>query len=95
MIINYYPHRDFNKQQWLKNKETRYEYSKDIIESNILIGKTKAQVISILGDAGNLNTDDTWYYGLGYKPELFNIDPSSLAINFKNGKVVNVEQHDG
>nr|WP_067061468.1 hypothetical protein [Mucilaginibacter sp. L294] len=94
LIGNHYPDRQFEQKQWLANKETRYEYSRDIIEHKILIGKTKAQVRTILGDAGNSDTDDSWYYELGFKPGS-GIDPDGLTIEFKNGKVITVEQHEG
>lgn len=48
--ISYYPKIDFNKQQWHQNKEERYKMSEDIINTDMLIGKTKEEVISILGD---------------------------------------------
>lgn len=98
LISEYYPNRDFNKQEWLANKDTRYEYSKDIIKSKMLIGKTKAQVRAMLGDDVNLEKADSlakgndWYYGLGFRPVFLSIDPDYLLIQFKNGKAVNVEQ---
>lgn len=91
-IMEYYPKQDFNKKEWL-NKNKRYEYSDDIIDSKMLINKSKNEVRKILGDESNLDTSDTWYYDLGFRPELLNIDPYSLEVDFNNGKVVKVEQH--
>lgn len=91
-IIEYYPKQNFNKKEWL-NKNKRYEYSDDIIDSKMLMNKSKSEVRKILGDESNLDTSDTWYYDLGFRPELLNIDPYSLEIDFENGKVVEVEQH--
>ncbi len=48
--ISYYPKTDFNKQEWASNKEERYKMSNDIMESNLLIGKTKDEVISLMGN---------------------------------------------
>jgi hypothetical protein len=93
-IMEYYPNRDFDKQQWIKNKDERYEYSKGIIKSKMLMGKTKEQVRQILGDDGNSNTSDDWYYDLGYRPELTGIDPDNLEIAFKNGRVNEVVQNE-
>ncbi len=59
----------------------------------MLIGKTKNDVRKILGDEGNLDSNDNWYYELGFTPEIGNIDPDELDIEFKNGKVVSVGQH--
>ncbi len=92
-FTSYYPNRDFNEKEWLANKDQRYEYSRYIIKSKMLIGKTKNDVRKILGDEGNLDSNDNWYYELGFTPEIGNIDPDELDIEFKNGKVVSVGQH--
>lgn len=89
--ISYYPSRDFNKIEWQRNEEKRYEYSEDIIESKILIGKTKEEVKDLLGD-GVTEDDNFLRYYLGTRPELFNIDPDFLEVIFENGKVVEVKQ---
>ncbi len=90
--VTYYPNRDFDKQRWNTFKEKRYELSKDIIKSKILIGKSKTEVIKLLGTGQNLEGDDTWYYDLGVRPGLFNIDEAMLNIYFKNGKVEDVSK---
>ena len=90
--ISYYPTSDFDKQKWIADKEMRYELSKDIIDSEILIGKTKAEVRQILGDDGNTDKSDHWYYYLGYRPGFANIDPDVLEIEFIDNKVVKVGQ---
>lgn len=59
----------------------------------MLIGKTKAEVKLILGDEENLENNDLWNYYLGYRPQLFGIDPDVLDIEFKDGKVIKVSQH--
>jgi hypothetical protein len=59
----YYPESDFDKQKWIMNKETRYELSEDIIDSKMLIGKTKTEVRQLLGDEGNSNESDLWSAG--------------------------------
>lgn len=92
--VSYYPNNDFDKKKWLSHKEKRYELSKDIINSKMLMGKSKYQVRQILGDeVDNSNSLDLWIYGLGIRPELFNIDDSYLEIEFHSGKVVNVQQY--
>ena len=48
--VSYYPKTDFNKQVLIDNKEDRYKMSNDIIKNEKLIGKTKEQVIEILGN---------------------------------------------
>lgn len=91
--ISYYPKTDFNKQEWASNKEERYKMSNDIMESNLLIGKTKDEVITLMGNDFYKYDENHIAYGLGFVPGLFNIDPDVLDIYFKNGKVFKVEQH--
>ncbi len=92
--LSYYPTHDFNKQKWESDTEKRYELSEDLIESKILIGKTKKEVIEILGEPDGWKEDDYWSYYLGFKPSLLGIDPDYLDINFKNNKVITVGQHE-
>jgi len=76
-----------------KEPDTRYELTKDLIDSEILIGKTKAAIIAILGtDIGNETDEDLWYYDIGLVSSTGNIDPDILEISFKNGKVILVTQ---
>ena len=91
--MTYYPNIDFNKQKWDKNQEERYKMSKNIIKSEMLIGKTKEEVIELLGEDYHTYDDNHIFYDLGFLPELFNIDPDVLDIYFENGIVVKVEQH--
>jgi hypothetical protein len=91
--VESYPKNNFNRKQWLADKEKRYELSDDIIQGKLLIGMTKKQVKNLLGDEHeNYGDDNDWGYYLGFKPELGNIDPASLHIEFKDGKVENVYQ---
>ena len=91
--ISYHPTHDFDKEKWFANKEKRYELSKNIIDSKMLIGKTKSEVRQILGDESNTDASDYWYYYLGFRPGFANIDPDVLDIEFKDGKVIKVGQH--
>jgi hypothetical protein len=40
----YYPSKKFNADEWKINTEKRYTMHEDIIESNILTGKTKDEI---------------------------------------------------
>lgn len=91
--ISYYPKHTFSRERWVNNQEQRYELSHDMINSKMLLGKTKTQVRQLLGDSGEADESDEWYYYLGYRPQLFNIDPDVLDIEFKNGVVIRVSQH--
>ncbi len=92
--ITYYPKYSFDKNKWMNDKEERYELSGDLIKSKMLLGKTKQEVIQLLGDEGKTNDENTWNYKLGFRPELFNIDPDYLEIEFKDNMVVEVIQHE-
>jgi hypothetical protein len=92
--VSYYPKIDFNKQEWNENKEERYKMSNDIIKSEILIGKTKEEVIELLGDDFYFYDESHIAYDLGFVPGLFNIDPDVLDIYFEKGKVTKVGQHE-
>ena len=92
--MSYHPTNDFDKQKWFENKKSRYEISEDIIESKMLIGKTKLEVRELLGDEGNKEESDHWNYYLGFRPGFPNIDPDVLYIEFKDGKVFKVGQHE-
>jgi len=93
-LMSYHPNHEFDKEKWFGDKESRYELSNDIIDSKILIGKTKHEVRNILGEEGNVDQSDDWGYYLGFKPGLGNIDPYILIIKFKDGKVIHVSQHE-
>ena len=92
--ISYYPKTDFNQKKWKENTEERYKMSNDIIKSEMLIGKTKEEVIGILGTDFYKYDENHIAYDLGFVPGLFNIDPDVLDIFFGNGKVIKVKQHE-
>ncbi|QNH60733.1 hypothetical protein [Hymenobacter sediminicola] len=99
---SYYPKRDFDRERWRSSIETRYEMSDDIIESKMLIGKSKAEVRQLLEVKPekrewpdfNADTSDYWRYYLGFKPSVLGpMDPDALDIYFEDGRVVRVGQH--
>lgn len=92
--ISYYPTNDFDKQTWESIPEERYKMSEDIIESKMLIGKTKQEIVELLGNDFYSYSENHIAYGLGFVPGLFNIDPDVLDIYFENGKVTKVGQHE-
>jgi hypothetical protein len=90
--ISYYPSNEFNKQEWEANHEERYKMSEDIIDSKMLIGKTKEEITRLLGQDFWAINENHIAYKLGTLPRLFNIDPDALNIYFENEKVIKVEQ---
>lgn len=91
--ISYYPSNDFDKIKWDTNKAERYKMSEDIIESEILIGKTKTEIIQLLGNDFYSYNNNHIAYELGFVPGLFNIDIDVLDIYFENEKVIKVSKH--
>ena len=89
--FSYYPERQFDPVRWKDLPEKRFELSKNIIDSNLLVGKTKNQVEKLLGKPMNFDINE-WTYEIGFVPLLGNIDTDILIIVFKNGVVTKVEQ---
>ena len=86
-----YPSRDFTPEKWAEQKERRYEFSKDLIESKILLGRSRSEIIQLLGKEGNDDQKDIWSYYLGFTPGL-GVDPDMLQIVFREGNVIEVRQ---
>jgi hypothetical protein len=92
--VSYYSKVDFDKEEWTKNKEVRYQMSDDIIKNEVLIGKTKKEIIELLGEDSYFYDENHIAYELGFVPGLFNVDIAVLDLYFENGKVIKVEQHE-
>jgi hypothetical protein len=93
--VSYYPTSNFDQNEWKSNIEERYKMSEDIIESEMLIGKNRDEVINILGNNYSTNNENRLSYELGFVPGLFNIDPDYLDIKFENEIVISVNQYEG
>jgi len=93
--ISYYSTNDFNQNEWNSNIGERYKMSEDIIESEMLIGKTRDEILEILGNNYSSDNEYRLTYELGHVPGLFNIDPDFLEIKFENGIVKSVHQNEG
>lgn len=63
--ISYYPTNEFDQSKWNSNIEERYKMSEHIIESEMLIGKTREEVIQILGTDFSSNNESRIMYELG------------------------------
>ena len=92
--ISYYPTRKFDETVWRTDKEKRYEMTQDIIDNELLIGKTKNEIMKTLGDDFFKYDENHWGYDVGFVPRLLNIDPDILDIHFKDDKVESVGQHE-
>ena len=92
--VSYYPKHEFDKTIWFSELDQRYEMSEYIIESELLIGKTKVEIIELLGKDYVSYSEKEIIYILGFVPGLFNIDPDILIISFQNNKVIKVIQRE-
>ena len=91
-MASHYTSRKFDKADWDTNVEERYRMSRDIISSEMLIGKTLEEVIEILGEDVSIDGEEHVVYYLGFVPSILAIDPDVLHIYFRNGQVTRVEQ---
>ena len=96
--INYTPSKDFEKSQWLTDREGRFEMADDIIRSKILINKDTNQVKQILGNP-TWTSDTTyqkelknsWFYDMGMGGGGLGFMFHNLIVKFDKDRVVAVE----
>jgi hypothetical protein len=91
LFLFYEPSYDFTQKRWFDNKELRYQLKDDIVESKILHGKTKIDVINTIGKPDHGDTTELWNYDLGSSCAGFGWQFNYLKIRFENDKVTNVE----
>lgn len=91
--VTYYPRYDFDQEKRRADPEQRYEMSQDMIESKMLLAKTKEEVKELLGEPDSADGALRTYY-VWFSPRLFAVDPDHLAIEFDaEGRVVDVRQY--
>ena len=90
--ITYTPSKDFDKSQWLIDKEGRFQMAGDIIKSKMLISRDTTEVKQILGDpTWRQNTINAWTYDMGMGGGGLGFLFHSLVVKFDNNRVVAVE----
>lgn len=79
----------FNTELWKSSPTERYQMVDDLIESQELMGKTKAEVLTLLGKPNSSSTTqkDIFIYQLGEQPSFFKSRKEHLLIIFLNQKV--------
>lgn len=82
----------FDAKVWQAEPLQRYEMADDIIESQILSGKTKREIIEILGqpDSKSNAEKEGFIYKIGDPPSFFSSQKEYLLIIFKNEHVEKV-----
>ena len=97
MLISYFlidvNEKQFDQVQWKKNPFERYKMASDIIETNMLFGKKKTEVISVLGNNTETSTligKEHLVYPLGKIPSFFESKEETLIVVFENAKVFKI-----
>ncbi|MFC0603168.1 hypothetical protein [Winogradskyella pulchriflava] len=82
----------FDKEQWRSNPSLRYKMVDDVIESQLLIGKPKYEVIELLGQPSSRSSaeKDAFLYRIGRQPGFFETKREQLLIIFEAQTVVKV-----
>lgn len=95
-IISYFlleaNEKQFDQATWNSYPTERYKMSKDVIESNVLIGKSKIEVITLLGDpeSSNLEGKEHLIFALGKPPSFFESLDAKLVVIFQDKFVTKV-----
>lgn len=101
IFSSYHHEKHFDAEAWTEKPSLRFEMSNEMIRQQMFKGKTKSEVQTILGtsewygwdDSIKANSPEKWNYNLGYKPGAFNLTQECLEFEFKNNKVVSVNQY--
>ena len=88
------PQYDFEKERWFAEKNERYEMRDDLINSGILNGKTKIEIIELIGNSESADSTDIWTYALGTSGAGFGWQFNSLILTFENGIVSDVKKQE-
>jgi len=92
MSFFYFFEERFDSENWKTQHSKRYKMANDIVEEKLLLGKTKDDLIQLLGkpDFSEFNNDNTFIYHLGTPPSFFDAEPQQLVVKFNNEIVVGV-----
>ena len=83
----YEPQYDFEKERWFADKNARFEMRDYLVNSGILNGKTKIEIIELIGNSESTDSSDIWTYDLGMSGAGFGWQFNSLQLTFENGIV--------
>lgn len=82
----------FDSDNWHNQPTMRYKMVDDIVEQKLLLGKTKEQIIVLLGEPNSSTSKgkDIFLYNLGRPPSFFKTKREQLLVVFTDQKVVKV-----
>ena len=92
--VKYKYEHTFSTDRWIKYPRERVKKVDDMLEKHILIGKTKEEVVELLGnetDGAHFKELNNFVYYLGDERGLISIDSEWLVVTFDNDIVVEVE----
>lgn len=80
----------FSKDAWDNNPTLRYKLVDDLLDRELLIGKSKTEVIELLGKPIRSGSTEHYIflYDLGRPPSFSQSDPQQLQITFKDETVL-------
>ncbi len=101
IFSSYHHEKHFNAEQWIEKPNLRYEMADEMIKNKLLIGKTKAEIETLLGNYEWLTWDETlkaksqkkWNYNLGFVPGAFNNMQECIELNFNNEQVIAIRRY--
>ncbi|AUP77948.1 hypothetical protein [Flavivirga eckloniae] len=101
IFSSYHHQKHFDAEMWKDKPALRYEMSREIVDENLFLSKTKEEVETILGKSEwfgwdrsiKANSPDKWNYNLGFKPGAFNNMQECIELVFNNNAVVSVKQY--
>lgn len=96
IISSYHHQKYFDAENWKEKPALRYEMIDHTIETDQFIGKSKQDIVGLLGtyewlswnDSLKAHNDNKWNYGLGIEPGAFNDYKECLEISFIENKVI-------
>ncbi len=99
IFLPYHHEKEFDNESWTEKPGLRYEMIDNMIETNFLIGKSKKEIVNLLGNvewlswnyASNEYDANIWNYGLGLIPGAFKDIKEDVEISFSNNKVSKVK----
>jgi hypothetical protein len=92
--MSYTPSKNFDKLEWLTDKEGRFEMANDIIKSKMLIGKDTTQIKQILSDpTWGGDSTKVWIYDMGFGGEAFSSIFHSLNLQLDSKEKVILVEH--
>ena len=88
----YEPQYDFDREKWFSDKHSRFEMRDDIVESRILKGKSKSEIIELIGKPVSNDSTELWTYDLGMSGAGLGWQFNYLELTFENEQVSSVKK---